>query len=102
MAPVRDARPQAYYVYYRVDPRHADAARRCVTALVARVQADSGTPGRWLRKHGEPLLWMEVYEPVHDAVAFEAALNSAVGASGLDACLQSGSVRKLERFEPWD
>lgn len=97
-----EPQPCAYYVYYRVDPRHTEVARLRVRTLLARVRASCGTRGRCLRKSGEPLLWMEIYDPVIDADRFEAALSAAALEVGMDATLQPGSTRKLERFEAWE
>lgn len=88
----------SYYVYYRVESGTEADGRARVRELLARVERGAGVRGRWLRKRDEPLLWMEVYEAVTDAAAFEAALSHACEASGIEAVLAPGSQRKVERF----
>jgi len=51
-----------------------------------------------LKKHQEPLLWMEVYEDVGDAAGFERALTEAVGKFRLHQFLVPGSKRAVECF----
>lgn len=92
--------PSAFYVYYRVDAAQLEAAQTQVQALLRHVQQTLGVQGRLQCKHAEPLLWMEVYEPVADASAFAAALETAAAALGFSALLQPGSQRRTERFEP--
>jgi hypothetical protein len=94
-APVK---PYSYYIYYRVDPaRVAEAARR-VQRLIAEVGAATGVRGRVLRKRGEPLLWMEIYENVGDDAAFERALSEAAAATAFQDVLLAGSRRHVECF----
>ena len=90
--------PVHYYIYYRVDSASAEPAWNAVTQILELVERRAGVSGRWLRRADEPLLWMEVYEAVHDATGFEAALTQAVAESGLGACLEAGAARKTERF----
>ncbi len=65
--------------------------------LLEQVEARTGVAGRRLCRRDDPLMWMEIYESVADAVAFERALSQAVDASGLGACLDAGA-RTTERF----
>jgi hypothetical protein len=90
----------AYYVYYRVEPRHELAARERARAIIARVESATAVAGRLLCKHSAPHLWMEVYEHVDDGHSFEAALAQAVGAVRFDEMLVAGSTRTLECFQP--
>jgi hypothetical protein len=87
----------SYYIYYRV----ADAA--AAAPLVARLQQtmheQAGVAGRLLKKRGEPALWMEVYEDVRDAAAFERLLARAVDELRFARVLAAGGGRKLECFE---
>ena len=77
-----------YYVYYRVtQPEQA--------GIVVR----SGVRGRLLTKRDEPGLWMEVYEGVKDAPAFEAELDRLIRAMKLEVFLEPGSRRHTECFE---
>jgi len=66
-----------YYVWYRVaeDEGAADVAIR---TMMARLGCRTGVPGRLLKKRDESLLWMEVYEGVADAEAFERSLAQAL------------------------
>lgn len=88
----------SYYIYYRVDAAQADACAAAVRQLLAAVDERTGIRGRLLKKRNEPLLWMEIYEPVADEANFEWELAEAVTASGITALLQSGSARHTECF----
>ncbi len=52
-----------------------------------------------MTKHGEPNLWMEVYEQVPDSNAFERALEAGVDELRLDELLVAGTRRHMECFE---
>lgn len=88
----------SYYIYYRVDAAQADACAASVQKLLTAVQERTGIQGRVLKKRNEPLLWMEIYEPVADEAKFEWELAEAVAASGITALLQDGSARHTECF----
>jgi hypothetical protein len=66
-----------FYVWYRVG-RDEAAAELAVRTMMARLGCRSGVPGRLLKKRDEPRLWMEVYEGVADADAFERLLAQAL------------------------
>jgi len=86
-----------YYVYYRVTrPQQAGLAGR---GMQSELLLRSGVRGRLLSKRDEPGLWMEVYEGVNDAAAFEAELDRLVAAFKLESFLESGSRRHTECFE---
>jgi hypothetical protein len=86
-----------YYVYYRVTrPQQAGVA---VRGMQSELLMRSGVRGRLLTKRDEPGLWMEVYEGVNDAPAFEAELDSLIAAMKLDGFLAPGSRRHTECFE---
>jgi hypothetical protein len=87
-----------YYVYYRVAAAHAAAARRSITGVLALLEQRVGVAGHLLRHQDEPLLWMEVYDAVHDPAAFEAALAELLVERGFASFLAPGSDRKIERF----
>ncbi|MGH8600429.1 MAG: DUF4936 family protein [Burkholderiales bacterium] len=91
--------PLAYYIYYRVAAERSAECEKKVGALLDAVRTATGIGGRFMKKRGEPLLWMEVYEGIDDSVAFERALAAAVAESGFADCLQSGSGRRTECFE---
>lgn len=86
------------YVYYRIRPEAAAAARRCVDRLQAALEVRTGIRGRMLARCDEPELWMEIYEHVVDRAGFETALLDAVGGADLAPHLAPGSVRKVECF----
>lgn len=80
----------SYYVYYRVDAARLPALRQDIERLFDTIEGTTGVRGRWLRRRDEPGTYMEVYENVNDAGAFEALLERE--AAGL--ALQ----RHVERF----
>ena len=87
----------SYFVYYRVTrPQLAGIA---VRGMQSELLARSGVSGRLLSKRDEPGLWMEVYEGVKHAPAFEAELDRLVAALKLEDFLESGSRRHTECFE---
>jgi Domain of unknown function (DUF4936) len=88
----------SYYIYYRVDAVQVDACAIAVQKLLAAVRVRTGIQGRILKKRNEPLLWMEIYEPVADEAEFEWELAEAVAASGITTLLQAGSARHTECF----
>lgn len=88
----------SYYIYYRVDAAQAGTCAAAVQKLLSAVQKHTGIQGRVLKKRNEPLLWMEIYEPVADETQFEWELAEAVAASGINALLQAGSARHIECF----
>ncbi len=89
----------SYYIYYRVEPDQADACEQKIKELLAAVKDATGVAGRMLKKRGEPLLWMEIYENVIDAEAFELGLAHAAARIGVLAYLQPDSGRHTECFK---
>jgi len=89
----------SYYIYYRVTPDKAEACEPKIKALLAAVEQTTGIAGRLLKKRGEPLLWMEIYENVSDAAKFEWELAEAVSRLHVQDFLQPGSGRHTECFE---
>ena len=87
----------SYYVYYRVN--HASQATPLALELLAAMKQKTGIAGRVLRKRDDPATWMEIYEGVQDAPAFERSLAECVEATQFTGVLQSGSARHLECFE---
>lgn len=90
-----------YYIYYRIragaDPADALASVCAMQAILAR---RAGIAARVMRRADDPTTWMEVYEDVTDATAFEAALQAEVEAHRLADLLEPGTARHLERFVP--
>jgi hypothetical protein len=68
--------------------------REKVQRMFAVIELACGVRGRWLRRRDDPATYMEVYEGVEDAAAFEAVLEREA------AVLQSalGVERRTERF----
>jgi hypothetical protein len=79
-----------YYVYYRVSSDELARLRGGVQAMFKTLEAQCGVRGRWMHRRDDPSTYMEVYEGVKDAAAFEALLERE-GA-------KLGVPRKLERF----
>jgi hypothetical protein len=79
-----------YYVYYKVPSDRAAALRALISGLFDRIESQTGVRGRWMRRRDDPSTYMEVYEGVKDAKAFEALLERE-GA-------KLGVPRKLEVF----
>ena len=91
--------PFSFYVYYRVaDGSHAVAMER-VGVLQRRLRRETGSGGRLLKKRGEPDLWMEVYDRVPDAAAFELILDEVARDTAFDEVLSTGWSRRVECFE---
>lgn len=88
----------SYYIYYRVDAGKAEACSAAVDGIFAAIRETTGIAGRLLRKRGEPLLWMEIYEYVADEAQFEWELAEAVGKMKFMDLLQPGSGRHVECF----
>jgi hypothetical protein len=84
-----------YYVWYRITGDPAPA-RGAVNALQHDVAKATGVMGRLLMRSEDPTTWMEVYENVVDAKAFERALAQATSAHGVPTLAPDG--RHLERF----
>lgn len=89
----------SFYIYYRVDPQKVGACEPLIQQLLAAVRSATGIQGRLLRKHGEPNLWMEVYEGIPDEAKFEWELAEIAGRLKLQDYLQPGTTRHLECFQ---
>ena len=79
-----------YYVYYRISPELLAHLRARVHAMFKAIETQCGVRGRWMHRRDDPSTYMEVYEDVKDAAAFEALLEREGAKLGLQ--------RKLERF----
>jgi hypothetical protein len=84
-----------YYIWYRVRGDGAQA-RSAVNTLMQEVALRTGVIGRLLMRHDDPALWMEVYESVADAQAFDLVLLEATSRSGIVNFADGG--RHVERF----
>ena len=93
------APPASYYVYFRI--RHEvdhDDARQRIRAMQLRITERTGVPSRLMSRLDDADTWMEVYEPVTDHLAFEAALQAEVDSAGFQSLIEPGSARHVERF----
>jgi hypothetical protein len=79
-----------YYVYYKLPAEKIDALGAVVADILRAVEGGSGIRGRWMRRRDDPTTYMEVYEGVEDAPAFEALLEREGARLGVQ--------RKVERF----
>ena len=79
-----------YYVYYKVDPEELAAVRFSVEMLFRDIEAKFKVRGRWMRRRDDPSTYMEVYEGVTDAGAFEAFMEKETRSMGVE--------RRVERF----
>ena len=86
------------YIYYRVTPRHAAAARQVIGTVFRKLEERAGISARLLQGLDDPALWMEVYENVRDLDRFEAILNDLLDAHRFSTFLAPGSARKTEHF----
>lgn len=87
----------AYYVYYRVS--QPARARLCVQQIQTAVKERTGIDGRVLAKRDDPATWMEIYEGVKEADAFERCLAASAHGSDFASVLAAGSERHVECFE---
>lgn len=85
------------YVYYRLDPHHADDAETPIRALMARLVCRCAVSARLLKKRDEPLLWMETYEGVVDPDTFTRELARA--ADEYDVGVFIAGDRHVECFQ---
>jgi hypothetical protein len=92
------ATPVHCYIYYRVDPARAAAAREAMAAVLASIEQRAGVTGRLLQRQDEPTLWMEVYESIRDPARFEEMLANLLDTHRFSQFLAPGSARKIERF----
>jgi quinol monooxygenase YgiN len=79
-----------YYVYYKISPDRIPQLRDAVQILFKTIEKQCGVRGRWMRRRDDSSTYMEVYEEVTDAAAFEALLEREGAKLGVQ--------RKLERF----
>jgi hypothetical protein len=92
----------SYYIYYRVAPDKAGACELKIKELLAKVERATGITGRLLKKRGEPLLWMEIYENVSDDATFEWELAEIADRLRIKDDLVPDTTRHVECFEMSD
>ena len=89
----------SFYIYYRVVPEKAGTCEPLIRSLIASVREATGIQGRLLTKHGEPNLWMEVYEGIADESKFEWELAEIAGRLKVQDFLLPGTTRHHECFQ---
>ena len=89
----------ACYVYYRVSEPHASEASIAARRITELMRERAGVSARLMKKVGEPLLWMEVYEGVRDTSDFLSTLQTCAEQVNFEHCLQADSTRHVEIFE---
>ena len=89
----------SYYIYYRVAPDKAAECAPKIIELFAAVKRATGVAGRPLKKRGEPLLWMEIYENVSDEAKFEWELADIADQLKIKDDLVPDTTRHVECFE---
>lgn len=89
-------RPTHYYVWYRMTGE-ADAARAAVEGIFAAMAGSCGVHGRLLVRRDDPSTWMEIYEAVADAPAFERALAAEIERHAATSFAE-GRARHTEAF----
>ncbi|MCW3481393.1 DUF4936 family protein [Neisseriaceae bacterium JH1-16] len=93
------ARPRSsLYVYFKL-PAADTALFQRLSAMQAELAWQTGADARLLHRRDDSLTWMEVYEGIADADAFQAALDAALVRHGIDA---ASPPRHLEWFVPFD
>jgi hypothetical protein len=88
----------SYFIYYRLRPEAAARAAAAVAAMQQRLGEVTGISGRVLQRADDAMTWMEIYEGVSDAAAFQDAMERLVAEYGLTDLLAEGQVRHVERF----
>ena len=67
----RSGMAYTYCVWYRVTDDGPDT-QTVLRSMMARLACRTGITGQLMKKCDEPRLWMEVYQGIADAEAFEA------------------------------
>lgn len=84
-----------YCVWYRVTDDGPDT-ETVLRSMMARLACRTGIAGQLLKKRGEPRLWMELYQGIADARAFEHSL--ARTAEEYDVDMFVADTRRVECF----
>ena len=66
-----------YYIYYKVRSDDLETEQQ-IRSMQARLGCRSGYYGSLLKRHDDPLTWMEIYENISDTNVFEQHLARAV------------------------
>jgi hypothetical protein len=89
----------ACYVYYRVSENYVADASLAARQITELMRERAGVNARLMKKVGEPLLWMEVYESIRETAPFLSTLQECLEQAGLEHCLQAASKRHIEIFQ---
>ena len=87
---------ESVYVYYRVDPAHANSAASRIDTLMDLMAIHCSQPPRRLTRCNDATMWMEIYEGMADPAAFLEAMQGEVARLRCDDFI-SGE-RHLECF----
>lgn len=90
--------PLALFVYYRLSEGQQGAARAAWLRLSDTVREAQGIHARLLHREADPLVWMEIYEPVVDAPGLDTLLVRLAEESDFGAFLAPGAARVSEWF----
>jgi hypothetical protein len=90
----------SFYIYYKVAAQNADKVRAAALELQRAVLHATGIPGRLMCRRDQPDTWMEIYEGVADAAAFQAALDSELQRLQFGDLIGPDARRVTELFRP--
>ena len=90
----------SFYIYYEVNAHNEDQVRTAVQALQRSIAGATGVQGRLLCRRDKTQTWMEVYEGVPDAAAFQTILDSETQRLRFAELLAPQSRRMTELFRP--
>ena len=90
----------SFYVYYEVSALNEDKVRAAAKDLQRSVAGATGVQGRLLCRRDKTQTWMEVYEGVPDAAAFQSFLDSEAQRLRFAELLAPRSRRMTELFRP--
>lgn len=90
--------PTHYYIWFRVTG-DLEEARAAVSVFAADLRGRTGIAGRLLTGRDDPRTWMEIYENVTDAAAFQRELAAAVARHEVARFAENGR-RNVEAFVP--
>ena len=66
--------------------------------MLSTIEERAGITGSLLQRQDEPMLWMEVYENVHDPARFEVMLADLLDTHRFSQFLAPDAARRIERF----
>lgn len=87
------------YVYYRVLESNVADASVAVRRITELMRERAGVSAVLMKKVGEPLLWMEVYEGIRETAPFLSSLQECLEQVGLERFLHSDGARHIEMFQ---